>query len=30
MTENILYYGDNLEILHRYIKDLPTDWKRNQ
>lgn len=25
MTENILYYGDNLEILRRYIKDETVD-----
>jgi 16S rRNA G966 N2-methylase RsmD len=25
MAENILYYGDNLEILRRYIKDESVD-----
>ena len=25
MAENILYYGDNLEILQRYIKDESVD-----
>jgi hypothetical protein len=25
MAENILYYGDNLEILRRYIKDETVD-----
>ena len=25
MAENVLYYGDNLEILRRYIKDESVD-----
>ena len=25
MTENVLYYGDNLDILRRYIKDETID-----
>jgi hypothetical protein len=25
MAENVLYYGDNLEILRRYIKDDSVD-----
>lgn len=25
MTENVLYYGDNLDILQRYIKDETID-----
>ena len=25
MTENVLYYGDNLDILRRYIKDESID-----
>ena len=25
MAENVLYYGDNLDILHRYIKDETID-----